>query len=94
MIKINPWLGSELAFVADSGLWIGHGIALAAGNRYKGEARNAAIHQSTKKCPGSEEPGYEVWIKRFTTHTFIGVLVYHNHTFIIPYILNSSLAWF
>ena len=37
MIKINPWLGSELAFVADSGLWIGHRFALVAGNRYKGE---------------------------------------------------------
>ena len=55
-------LGSELAIVADSGLWIGHCFALAAGNRYKGESRNAAILQSTKKCPGSEEPGHEVWV--------------------------------
>ena len=37
MIKIKPWLGSELAFVADSGLWIGYNFALVAGNRYKGE---------------------------------------------------------
>lgn len=51
MIKINPWLGSELAFVADSGLWDGPGIALTAGNRYKAESRNAAILQSTKNAP-------------------------------------------
>ena len=49
--SIAPWLGSELAFVADSGLWIGHGIALVAGNRYKAESRNAAILHSTKKAP-------------------------------------------
>ena len=34
---IYIWLGSELAFVADSGLWIGYNFALVAGNRYKGE---------------------------------------------------------
>ena len=62
MIKINPWLGSELAFVANSGLRIGHGIALAAGNRYKAELRNTAILHGTKKYPGSSEPGHEVWI--------------------------------
>lgn len=51
MIKINPWLGSELAFVADSGLWIGHRFALVAGNRYKGELRNTAILHRTKNAP-------------------------------------------
>ena len=35
--SIAPWLGSELAFVADSGSWIGYGITLVTGNRYKGE---------------------------------------------------------
>ena len=44
------WRGSKLAFVADSGLWIGHGIALVAGNRYKGESRNTAILYSTKNA--------------------------------------------
>ena len=51
MIKINPWLGSELAFVADSGLWDGHCFALVAGNRYKGELRKTAILHSTKNAP-------------------------------------------
>ena len=51
MIKINPWLGSELAFVADSGLWIGHRFALTDGNRYKAESRNADILHSTKNAP-------------------------------------------
>ena len=51
MIKINPWLGSELAFVADSGLWIGHRFALVAVNRYKGESRNTTILRSAKKMP-------------------------------------------
>ena len=37
------WLGSVLAFVADSGLWIGYRFALVAGNRYKGELRNTAV---------------------------------------------------
>lgn len=32
------WLGSELAIVADSGLWDEHSIALASGNRYKAES--------------------------------------------------------
>ena len=41
-------LGSELAFVADSGLWDGHCFALVAGNRYKVESRNAAILHSAK----------------------------------------------
>jgi hypothetical protein len=41
--------GSELAVVADSGLWIGHCFALAAGNRYKGESRNTAVLHSTKE---------------------------------------------
>lgn len=44
-------LGSELAFVADSGLWIGHCFALVAGNRYKDELRNTAILHSTKNAP-------------------------------------------
>ena len=82
MIKINPWLGSELAFVADSGLWIGHGIALAAGNRYKGESRNAAILHSTKNAQliGAGAGCLGVGLAH---HTFIGVLVFRNHTFII-----------
>lgn len=42
------WLGSELAFVADSGLWDGHRFALAAGNRYKGELRRYAILRTIK----------------------------------------------
>jgi hypothetical protein len=46
--SIAPWLGSKLAFVADSGLWIGHRFALTAGNRYKGESRNADILHSAK----------------------------------------------
>ena len=57
LISITPWLGSELAFVADSGLWIGHCFALVAGNRYKGESRNAAILHSTKNAPGPKSRG-------------------------------------
>ena len=30
LVSIDPWLGSELAIVADSGLWIGHCFALVA----------------------------------------------------------------
>ena len=45
------WFGFELAFVADSELWIGHGITTVAGNRYKGESRNTAILHNTKKMP-------------------------------------------
>ena len=48
LVSIALWFGFELAFVADSGLWIGHRFALVAGNRYKGESRNAAILHSAK----------------------------------------------
>jgi hypothetical protein len=48
MIKINPWLGSELAFVADSGLWIGYRFALVAGNRYKAELRTLPFSTARK----------------------------------------------
>ena len=57
LVSIDPWLGSELAIVADSGLWIGHCFALAAGNRYKGESRNTAILQSTKNAPVPKNRG-------------------------------------
>ena len=45
------WLGSELAIVADSGLWDEHSIALASGNRYKAESWNTAILHGTKNAP-------------------------------------------
>jgi hypothetical protein len=61
-ISIAPRRGFELAIVADSGFWIGHGIVLVAGNRYKGESRNTTILRSAKKCPGFDEPGHEVWV--------------------------------
>ena len=57
MIKINPWLGSELAFVADSGLWIGHRFALTDGNPYKAESRNAAFLHSTRNAPVPKNRG-------------------------------------
>ena len=57
LVSIDPWLGSELAVVADGGLWDGHGIALVGGNRYKGESRNAAILHSTKNAPGPKSRG-------------------------------------
>ena len=53
------WLGFELPFVADSGLWIGHGIALVAGNGHKAESRNAAILHSTKNVPVPKNRGME-----------------------------------
>ena len=62
LVSIDPWLGSELAVVADGGLWDGHCFALVAVNRYKGESRNTTILRSAKKCPGSDEPGHEVWV--------------------------------
>lgn len=43
-------LGSELAFVADSGLWIGHRFALTAGNRYKGELGKRSLSLSQMGC--------------------------------------------
>ena len=81
LISITPWLGFELAIVADSGLWIGHCFALAAGNRYKGESRNAAILHSTKNAQliGAGAGCLGVGLAH---HTFIGVLVFRNHIFI------------
>ena len=73
MIKINPWLGSELAFVADSGLWDGHCFALVAVNRYKSESRNTTILRSAKKCPGSDAPGHEVWVFGLRIALLLGV---------------------
>ena len=61
LVSIAPWLGSELAFVADSGLWIGHGIALVAGNRYKGESRNTAILRSAKNALVPMSQGMTFW---------------------------------
>ena len=61
LVSIDPWLGSELAIVADSGLWIGHGIALVAGNRYKDELRNTAILHSTKNDPVPMHRGMKFW---------------------------------
>ena len=49
-------LGSELAFVADSGLWIGHGIALVAGNRYKAELRTLPF-STARKMPRFRRTG-------------------------------------
>lgn len=57
LFPIAPWLGSELTFVADSGLWGGQGFALAAGNRYKAESQNAAIFYSTKNTPVPKNRG-------------------------------------
>ena len=48
--SIAPWLDFELAFVANSGMWIGHRFALSAGNRYKGESRKATIHNNTENA--------------------------------------------
>ena len=50
LISIAPWLDSELAFVADGGLWDGHCFALVAGNRYKAQLRNTAILRSAKNA--------------------------------------------
>ena len=60
LVSIDPWLGSELAIVSDSGLWIGHGIALAAGNRYKAELRNTASPTVRKMRRFLVEPAHEV----------------------------------
>ena len=72
MIKINPWLGSELAFVADSGLWIGHCFALVAGNRYKGELRNTAILHSTKNAPVPKNRGMKFGYRDSTLTLLLG----------------------
>ena len=70
MIKINPWLGSELAFVADSGLWIGHRFALVAGNRYKGELRNTAILHRTKNTPVPMHRGMKSGCWAYSSHFY------------------------
>ena len=60
LVVIAPWLDSELAVVADSGLWIEHCIDQAAGNRYKAESRNAAILHSTKNAPVQRNRGMKL----------------------------------
>ena len=55
--SIAPWLGFELAFVADSGLWNGHCIVPAAGNRYKAESRKRLHSQQHEKSPTAEAVG-------------------------------------
>ena len=79
MIKINPWLGSELAFVADSGLWIGHRFALMAGNRYKGELRNTAILHSTKNAPVPKNRGMKFGCLAYASHFYWGLGVSQSH---------------
>ena len=44
--SIAPWLGSKLATVADSGLWIGYSFALAAGNRYKVSVKSNSVQKT------------------------------------------------
>ena len=83
MIKINPWLGSELAFVADSGLWDGHRFALAAGNRYKGESRNAAILHSTKNAPAHRSWGRMFRRWACSSHFYWGFGVPQSHFYYI-----------
>ena len=72
MIKINPWLGSELAFVADSGLWDGHCFVPVAGNRYKGELRNTAILHSTKNAPVPMSRGMKFGCLAYASHFYWG----------------------
>ena len=79
MIKINPWLGSELAFVADSGLWIGYRFALVAGNRYKGELRNTAILHSTKNALVSMHRGMKSGCWVYSSHFYWGFGVSQSH---------------
>ena len=67
IITKDPWRGSELAIVADSGLWIEHSIALVAGNRYKGESRNAAIFHSTRNAPVPKNQGMKFRCIRIVT---------------------------
>ena len=81
LVSIAPWLGSELAVVADSGLWIGHCFALAAGNHYKGESRNAAILQSTKNAQVPKNRGMKFGCWAYSSHFYWG-LVFRNHIFI------------
>ena len=81
LISIAPWLGSELAFVADSGLWIGHGIALAAGNRYKDELRNTAILHSTKNALVSMHRGMKFGCWAYSSHFYWGFGVAQSHFF-------------
>ena len=67
LISITPWLGFELAIVADSGLWDGYCIALAAGNRYKAESRNATMRHSTKNAPVPQNRGMKLRCIRIVT---------------------------
>ena len=61
LVSIDPWLGSELAVVADGGLWDGHCFALVAGNRYKAELRNTTILHSTKNASVPMHRGMKFW---------------------------------
>ena len=79
LVSIAPWLGSELAFVADSGLWIGHGIALVAGNRYKDELRNTAILHSTKNAPVPMHRGMKSGCLAYASHFYWGFGVSQSH---------------
>ena len=79
LVSIDPWLGSELAIVSDSGLWIGHGIALAAGNSYKGESRNAAIPHCTKKAPVPMIRGMKFGCWVYSSHFYWGFGVSQSH---------------
>ena len=72
-------LDSELAFVADSGLWIGHGIALVAGNRYKDELRNTAILHSTKNAPVPMHRGMKFGCWVYSSHFYWGFGVSQSH---------------
>ena len=79
LVSIAPWLGSELAFVADSGLWIGHGIALVAGNRYKGESRNTAILRSAKNALVPMSQGMKFGCLAYASHFYWGFGVSQSH---------------
>ena len=72
-------LGSELAFVADSGLWIGHCFALVAGNRYKDELRNTAILHSTKNAPVLMHRGMKFGCCAYSSHFYWGFGVSRSH---------------
>lgn len=72
-------LGSELAIVADSELWIGHGIAMVTGNCYKAELRNTAILRSAKNAlvPMSQGMKFGCWA--YSSHFYWGFGVSQSH---------------
>ena len=79
LISIAPWLDSELAIVADSGLWDGHCFALVAGNRYKAELRNAAILHRAKNALVPMSQGMKFGCLAYASHFYWGFGVSQSH---------------